>query len=139
MDHLRTFTEYVDLLSDNPNDTQTINVLIDQSNEIKAILDGANFYSFKHMSKLHTSLNSITKQVFDLAYSCRSGINSKEQMDDIKYINNNFKDILRYFDEIRFNISSNKLENDYLFRKQVEVSNEINKKVELIHKRLSKQ
>ncbi|MDF2519587.1 MAG: hypothetical protein K0R84_215 [Clostridia bacterium] len=137
-DHLRTFTEYVDLFLDNPDDIQSLRVLMDQSDEIKAILNGGNYYSFKHMSKLFTCLNLVTKQVNDAAYICKAGTASKEQVDDLKYINNNLKEIVRYFDEIKSDILSNKLQNDYLVKNQFEISNKLNQKLELNNAKLLK-
>lgn len=129
-DHLQTFTEYVDLFVANPDDMQSLSVLMDQSDEIKAVLNGGNYYSFKHMSKLFTSLNLVTNQVSDAAHICKEGISSKEQVDELKYINNNLKDIVRYFDEIRSDIFSDKLQSDYLVKNQVEVSNKLNQKLD---------
>lgn len=137
-EHLRTFTGYVDLLLDKPDDAQLLSVLMDQSNEMKAVLSSRNYHSFRHMGELYSSLNSITKQVSDMAYNCKIGIDSEAEIEDFEYINNNLKDIVHFFDEIKSDIFSDKLENDYLVDNQAEVSNKLNQKIELNDARLLK-
>ena len=125
MDHLKSFNEYIDIYLKSPDKTQILDILIDQENEIAKIATATNYYSQKKMEDLYSSLISISMQVQNVVLKCKEVLDSREEKEELEYINNNLKDITSYFDEIQSDILSKRSENDYLVKNQSLISNYI--------------
>ena len=126
MESLKSFNEYIDIYLKEPDNTQILDILIDQENEMVKIATATNYYSLKKMEPLYSSIISITEQIQNIILQCKEGLDSREKIENLEYINSNLKDITSYFDEIQSGILSKKLEDDYLVKNQLLITNHIN-------------